>query len=130
MITNYISGIYLSGLPMEHQNNASLPSIRKDSRFETNSTVNPFQSPNHLSSGHEVLRESKLRCLRRSRSTFAFQNFSEVIDFRVQKSVRPFQAAHSFRECRRGPSLVGKTKRILFQNIHSRTTSTDSDSTC
>ena len=43
VIPNSISGIYLIGPPMEHQNNASLPSIGEDSRIETNSTVNPFQ---------------------------------------------------------------------------------------
>ena len=111
---------------MEHQNNTSFPSIGEDSRFETNSTVNPFQSPDNLSSSHEVLREGKWCGSSCSRNTSIFQNFSEAIDFHLQKSVRPFQAVHCFRECQRGPYFVGKPKRILLHNVPSRTTGTDS----
>ena len=75
VIPNSVSGIYLFGPPEEHRNNVSLPSIGEDSRFETNSTVNPFQSPDNLSPGHEVLREGKSCGSSRSRSTSAFQNF-------------------------------------------------------
>ena len=111
---------------MEHQNNASFPSIGKDSRFETNSTANSFQNPDNLSSIHEVLREGKSCGSSLSRGTSAFQNFSEAIDFHLQKSVRPFQVVHSFRDGQRGSYLVGKPKRILLHNVPSRTTSTDS----
>ena len=111
---------------MEHQNNSSFPSLAEDSRFKTNSTVNPFQNPDNLSSGHELLREGKSCSSSRSRSTSAFQNFSDVIDFHLQKSVRPFQGEYGFRECQRGHYLVGKPERILLHNVHSRTTDTDS----
>ena len=87
VIPNSITGIYLFGPPMEHQNNASFSSVGKDSRFETNSTANSFQNPDNLSSSHEVLREGKSRGSSRSRGTSAFQNFSEAIDFHLQKSV-------------------------------------------
>ena len=125
VIPNSISGIYLFGPPMEHQNNASFPSIRKDSRFETNSTANSFQNPDNLSSSHEVLREGKSCGSSRSKGTSAFQNFSEAIDFHLKKSVRPFQVVHSFRDGQRGSYLVGKPKRTLLHNVPSRTTSTD-----
>ena len=59
VIPNSISGIYLFATPMEHQSNVSLPSIGEDSQFETINTVNPFQSPDNPSSGHEVLIEGK-----------------------------------------------------------------------
>ena len=117
---------FLYGPPMEHQNNASFPSIGKDSRFETNSTANSFQNPDNLSSGHEVHREGKSCGSSHSRSTSAFQNFSEAIDFHLLKSVQPFQVVHSFRDGQRGSYLVGKPKRILLHNVPSRTTSTDS----
>ena len=89
---------------MKHQNNAGFPSIGEDSRFETNSTANAFQSLDNLSPGH-------------GSSTSAFQNFSEAIDFHLQKSVPSFQVVRSFRECQRGPYLVGKPKRILLHNV-------------
>ena len=54
MIPDSLSGIYLLGPPMEHQNNAKFPSIGEDSLFQTNNMVNPFQSPDNLS-GHLVL---------------------------------------------------------------------------
>ena len=53
-----LSGIYLFGLPMEHQNNAKFPFIGEDSLFQTNNMVNPFQSPDNLS-GHLFLKEGK-----------------------------------------------------------------------
>ena len=125
-VPNSISGIYLFGPPMEHQKNASHSSIGEDSRFETNSTVNALQSRDNPSSGHEVLREGKSCGLSCCSSTSAFQNFSEAIDFHVQKSVRPFQVIHSFRECQRGPYLMGKRQSILLHNVPSRTTGTNS----
>ena len=106
---------------MEHQNNACFPSTGVDLLFETNSTVNPLQSPDNLESGHEVLREGKSCGSSHSRSTSSFQYFSEVIDFHLT-----FQVLHSFRECQRGPYLVGNPKRILLHNVLSRTTVTDS----
>ena len=93
------------------QNNASFPSIGKDSRFETNSTANPFQNPDNLSSSHEVLREGKSCGSSHSRGTSAFQNFSEPIYFHLQKSVRLFQVVQSFRDGQRRSYLVGKPKR-------------------
>ena len=72
---------------MEHKNSANFPPIGEDSRFETNSAVNPFQSPDNLLSGHEVLREGKSCGSSHSRSTSAFQNFSVPIDLHLQNQL-------------------------------------------
>ena len=74
IIPDFLSGIYLSGSPMEHQNNEQFPSIGEDSPFQTNNMVNPFQSPDNLS-GHLVLKEGKSCASTHSRSTSGFQIF-------------------------------------------------------
>ena len=58
IIPDSLSGIYLFGPPMEHQNNVKFSSIGDDSLFQTNNMVNPFQSPDNLS-GHLFLKEAK-----------------------------------------------------------------------
>ena len=83
IIPDSLSGIYLFGPPMEHQNNAKFPSIGEDSLFQTNNMmVNPFLS------GNLVLKEGKSCASSHSRSTSGFQIFFSVpIDFHLQKSV-------------------------------------------
>ena len=74
IIPDSLSGIYLFGPPMEHQNDAKFSSIGEDSLFQTNNMVNPFQSPDYLS-GHLVLKEAKSGASSHSRSTSGFQIF-------------------------------------------------------